>query len=153
MKLLFRSIAGSHLYGLNHAGSDQDFFEVWDKLDGNRKSHTRQTIKDGIDTIQTDMSSWLNACWSGSHQHLDAMFTDSVLCEVDHITEFRMSYRPHIPNTVNAFRRVIRSFEGGNLKQRRHSVRIRLHVEDLLTYGFYNPTLSPQRQQIIRSVQ
>src|SRR5699024_12030470 len=48
--LLLRMRTGSHLYGTNHAGSDEDFCEVYDRLPGKRQA--AQTIDGDQDTTR-----------------------------------------------------------------------------------------------------
>ena len=48
--LLLRMRTGSHLYGTNHAGSDEDFCEVYDRLPGRRQA--AQSISGDQDIIR-----------------------------------------------------------------------------------------------------
>lgn len=148
MKLLLRAIAGSRLYNTHHSDSDFDYYEVWSQSP-NRKRKARQTIKDGIDTIQVGLSDWMRLCET-SHQALDCMMADPSKCEIDHIYALRASYRIHIGSAVPAFQRVIKSFEDGNLKQRRHAMRLQWCIDEMLLTGRYHPTLNDQQLQQLK---
>lgn len=152
MKLLLRAAAGSRLYGTHNEDSDYDVYEIYDTLESKRrKAKQKQVGKD--DVIKTDLSRWMMLCHT-SHQALDCMFAPAEFCDIDLIGDFRRSYFANTGTVIPAFRRAIKNFEGSDsLKKRRHAVRLRLHVEDLIRYGRYNPHLDENRLRIVMSVQ
>jgi len=146
-KLVFRTVHGSHLYGLAHADSDMDFYEVYVRSI-KRNSHTRatwakQSIVDGVDTTKVDFGTWMEQCRKGVPQALEAMF--SGLAEVDEIDSFRNAFRVGT-GAVETYLRTIKAFcmdeENPSFKKRRHAVRLAYNCNTLREYGRFNPTMT-----------
>lgn len=142
MKLLLRTISGSRLYGLSHAGSDEDWIEVygWDKGRGVQK------IKDGQDVTRASFDSFMRYCDKGVPQYLEAMF--SPVAEVDEISAFRQSYTPNMTNVRDTYMRTIKSFwmhgiENDDFKRRRHAARLILNLRSMEESGRFTPALTP----------
>lgn len=156
--LLFRTIHGSRLYGLNHADSDYDYWEVHSNKPGdNPAKQIKQTIKDGLDTVQMNLSTFMLYANRSSHQVLDCMF--SQYAEVDMLGALRANYWLNTGTFVPLYRRTIpkfsmREIEQGYdakfvLKSKRHAVRMCYQLEDGLKYGKFNPTLSEERRRFL----
>lgn len=153
MEVLFKTLHGSHLYGLAHAGSDVDWFTVVTKKDGTtahtRKKYARQSIVDGVDSNVVDFGTWMVGCANGVPQYLEAMF--SPIPEVDRISEFRQSF--YVTHGAYArYMRTIKSFalaEDPSTKRRRHALRLGLNLQSIGRYGRFNPTLSEEDAKYI----
>lgn len=149
--MLLRVQAGSHLYGYATDASDDDYFEVHTEpfmistRDAPRQ--VRQTIVDGVDTLQMTFSHFMERAAAGSHQALDAMFAAEPL--VDHIQALRASYRTGY-EIVPAYERIITKFavQTGFRKQR-HALRALFNLQDMLVTGRYQPELSAERIEFI----
>lgn len=149
--LLLRVQAGSHLYGYATETSDQDFFEVHTEPfmipTRDEPRPVRQTILDGVDTIQMTLSHFMERAAAGSHQALDAMFAADP--ETDLLGGFRTSYRAGA-DVIPAYMRIITKFaaQGGHRKQR-HALRAMLNLHDIMDTGRYTPELSTKQIQFI----
>ena len=144
MKILLKTIHGSHLYGLNHAGSDQDWFSV---VSG--KGKTTQTIQGDQDNkvVSLDKFMWLAS--QGSPQSLEAMF--STKADVDEIPYLRYGFRAGIPDAIHSYSRTISSFSKGPLKHQRHAIRLAFNINSLYRQGYFDPTLSDMEKRVILS--
>lgn len=144
--VLFATPHGSHLYGTAHAESDFDRFVVVTKqpyATHNAKSkYAKQTIRGGVDETVVDLTTFLNGCWKGVPQYLEAMF--SPFPEMDRIAELRANYRVGT-GVLSTYLRTIKSFSfdtrDGGVKKRRHALRLGLNGRDILQYGRFNPRL------------
>ena len=145
--LLLRVQAGSRLYGYSTETSDDDYFEVHtepfriETREAPRRA--KQTIIDGVDTVQMTLSAFVERAAGGSHQALDAMFAAEPL--VDEIGALREGFRVGY-EVVPAYVRIITKFavQEGYRKQR-HALRAMFNLEDMLGTGRYRPELSPER--------
>lgn len=138
MTLLFRTTHGSRLYGLNHAGSDQDSYEVWSSLPGARVLHT---VDNGRDVYQVSLGYWLRQAADGVPQALEAMFAPDRFVDIDHLAGLRAGYRVHTAAALATYRRAIADFASSpRPKVRRHSARLAHDLDQLLTHGWFDPT-------------
>lgn len=135
MTELFKTIHGSHLYGLDHAGSDQDWFSVVSD-----KIKTTHKIIGDQDVTVLSLDKFLYQAGKGNPQSLEAMF--SPFPQVDEILYLRSAFRPNIPEAIHTYGRTIRNFSFGSYKQQRHAIRLALNINDLYRYGRFNPRLS-----------
>lgn len=146
--LLLRTLHGSHLYGLAHGGSDLDYYSVVSRASrGNRKKCARQTINAGLDEMVLDLSTFRNFCDEGVPQALEALFAPEP--EVDLLTDFRANYMVDTARAVRTYKRTAHNFSMGNLKQKRHALRLALNLYELLETGRFNPTLSTEEASMI----
>ena len=129
--LLLRALAGSRLSGTARPDSDFDFYEVHDHI------RNKQSIRDGVDTIQMSVSDWLLYAEKGTHQALDAMWCPPELTEVDLIRDFRLSFRPDPWRASDQLRRTAKSMEDAKPK---HSNRLYHCAQRVLDQGYYDPT-------------
>ncbi len=150
--LLLKVQAGSRLYGYATAESDDDIFEVHTEQfyipTRELPRNVKQTIVDGIDTLQMTLSHFMEKAASGSHQALDAMFAENP--EVDLIKDFRASYRAGY-DVIPAYTRIISKFalQQGFRKQR-HALRAMFNLTDMLETGRYTPRLTEERISFIQ---
>lgn len=146
-KVLFRTVHGSHLYGLSHAGSDSDYYTVVTKkpVPTNRQvkaRYAKQTIVGEDDNMVVDFGTWVEMCKTGVPQALEAMYSQMAL--QDDIADFRASFRVST-GVYETYMRTIKSFalqEG--YKKKRHALRLALNLNELARTGRFNPTLSPE---------
>jgi predicted nucleotidyltransferase len=89
--VLFKTVHGSHLYGLAHENSDNDTYTVLDKVKNRKARYAKQRISGEDDSMVVDFGTWLDMCRSGVPQACEAMFSTQPL--VDTIAEFRAGYR------------------------------------------------------------
>jgi len=139
--VLFKTIHGSRLYGLDHAGSDEDFYTVVDKVKTARAKWAKQTIIGSEDTMMLDYGTWLMQCVSGVPQALEAMFSQHAI--YDSIEEFRYSYRV----STGAYGRYLRTITSFCMtqdpKRKRHGLRLALNMYDMQETGRFNPSMTP----------
>lgn len=153
---LFKTVHGSRLYGLAHAGSDEDFYTVVTKTPVDtrfgrqtRARYAKQTINDGEDSMVVDFGTWVEMCRSGVPQALEAMFSDMAI--EDRIADFRRGFRVGT-EVYERYYRTIKSFalaEDDTFKKRRHALRLAFNLRDIGRYGRFNPTLDPDTARYI----
>lgn len=151
MQMLFRTIVGSRLYGLSHAQSDYDYFEVygWNKFRG------KQKISGEDDRTRQSYDRFMRYCEKGVPQYLEAMF--SQMAEVDEMPFNRMTYGVNYVNVRDTYLRTIESFwmagvEENNFKRKRHSARLALNLTEIYHCGRFNPTLSPEEVVLVNAM-
>lgn len=151
---------GSHLYGLNHAGSDEDFYRVmpdehyWKAIGkrptGNPKVLANQTIIDGIDQMIVSEKTFHIFCFEGAPQALEAMFSQQPI--LDKIPAFRNDYFGglNLDHMCGRYMRTIKTFAYGDFKKRRHALRLSLNLREAQDLqGRFNPTLSAENIEYI----
>ena len=150
MDVLFKTQHGSKLYGLDHAGSDDDWFTVVAKKSGTtahtRKRYAKQTIVDGLDVNVVDFGTWVNGCVTGVPQYLEAMSSNMEV--YDAIPEFRAAFRAST-GVYEKYLRTIKSFalsEDEGIKKKRHALRLALNLQSIGRYGRFNPRLSVEER-------
>ncbi|UMO76295.1 nucleotidyltransferase [Streptomyces phage Tomas] len=150
MTVLLRTIHGSHLYGLAHAGSDRDIYEVVATKRTRRKRNIKQTIVDGVDKTVVDMSTFMNMVDECVPQALEALWTP--VAEIDKINEFRTQYRVNRAKMREVYIRTALNFaKNDDYKRRRHAVRLLLNLGTAMEFGKFNPELSGMDKLIINA--
>jgi predicted nucleotidyltransferase len=148
--ILLRTIHGSHLYGLAHAGSDKDIYEVIQTKRTARKRNIKQTIVNGIDKTTVDLSTFMHMVDECVPQALEALWTP--VAEIDKIHEFRTQYRVNRAKMKDVYIRTALNFaKSEHKKQRRHAIRLLLNLGAALEYGKFNPQLSNMDKFILES--
>lgn len=146
-QVLFQTPHGSRLYGLNHAGSDEDWYTVVIKPPTKKKKYSTHKIVGDDDSVVVDFGTWLTLCEKGVPQALEAMF--STVPTVDKLADLRAGYRAG-PAAYDTYLRTIKSFAlQDEFKPKRHALRLALNMSDMRETGRFNPTLSPLRVSII----
>lgn len=141
--VLLKTIHGSHLYGLAHADSDQDWYTVVSREKrGARKKYAKHNITGDQDVMKVDLSTFRHFCDEGVPQALEALF--SPVPEVDLLTDFRNSYTVNLPAAVRTYRRTMRNFasDDSTFKKRRHACRLAINLGTIMKYGRFNPTMT-----------
>lgn len=144
--MLFKTVHGSHLYGLAHEDSDDDFYVVVNTVKKNRAKYAKQSIIDGVDTTTLDWGTWVNQCQAGVPQALEAMFSQKPLYEAPGIREFRASFRTGPAMRDRYYRTIDNFLAEPNFKKNRHGLRLALNLRDGLRYGWFNPTLTAKQK-------
>lgn len=140
--VIYKTIHGSHLYGLAHATSDRDYYTVVLRhRRGARKKYAKQNITDGIDSMKVDFSTFRHFCDEGVPQALEALWSPRP--EIDLLTAFRWSYRLDTAKATRTYRRTLRNFAEGDFKKRRHAMRLWLNMLEFQSKGYFHPTLTP----------
>lgn len=148
--VLFSTVHGSHLYGLAHAGSDNDTYVVLDKVKTARAKYAKQKITDSEDSMTVDFGTWLGQVTSGVPQACEAMFSQMAI--VDHIAEFRAGFRIGT-GALERYLRTITSFcMTQDPKRKRHGLRLALNAYDFQRQGWFNPTLTPNEVDFVTEV-
>lgn len=142
-KLLFSTPHGSRLYGLHHAESDFDRFEVY----GWNKGKAKQNITGDQDVTRTSLDRFLRGCEKGVPQFLEAMYSrQATVNEIEYITA---NYHPDMTMVRDTYMRTIKSFwmygvENDDFKRRRHAWRLQMNLHEMEgNFGRFNPTLAP----------
>lgn len=139
--VLFKTIHGSRLYGLNHANSDEDFYTVVDKVKTARAKWAKQTIVGTEDTMMLDFGTWLGQCQNGVPQALEAMFSEHAI--YDSLEEFRAAYRVSTGANERYLRTITSFCMTQDPKRKRHGLRLALNMYDMQQAGRFNPTMTP----------
>lgn len=133
--LILRTLHGSRLYGLAHAASDYDWYEVHDH------ARTRQRVAGDQDVTRIGLSEWLAECDKGVPQALEAMFAPPGFADVDRFAAYRAGYRANVGNAADTYTRTIASFmRAGDPKRVLHSSRLRRDLNELRRHGRFDPT-------------
>jgi predicted nucleotidyltransferase len=143
--LLYRALRGSRLYGLEHANSDWDYFEVYaDQLNaGNRRP--QQKLEGEDDTLRMSLSSFMDMLDGGHPMALEALWApESALLSSSPLMEsLRASYRPALGTAYDRHRRSAKSMAAEDMnptpKTKRHAARLEFQAEMLLQHGYFNP--------------
>lgn len=139
--VLFKTIHGSRLYGLNHADSDEDFYTVVDKVKTARAKWAKQTIVGTEDTMMLDFGTWMGQVANGVPQACEAMFSEMAI--IDHLGPLRK----HVKIGTGASERYLRTITSFCMtqdpKRKRHGLRLALNMYDFQRAGRFNPTMTP----------
>ena len=153
MTLLLRSYAGSILHGMSTPESDTDIVEVYSSpFPVGRDSYKNeiQSIEDGLDLTRLTLSRFMERASVGSHQALDAMFSNVV--EVDKISALRHGFIAG-SNAIPVFIGTIRELAHQDFaKKHRHAARIALNLKELAETGRYEPTLTPEKIEVVQKM-
>jgi len=130
--------SGSHLYGTNTSASDEDWFEVYDRLPGRRQS--AQKIVGDQDVTSVGLSEFVRQAEKGVPQALEAMFAPPGWPTVDLICAYRLAWRPNTGAAVGTYRRTIKAFSfSEGPKSKHHAARLQYQLDELLRAGRFNP--------------
>ena len=123
MKILYRTIAGSRLYGLEHADSDWDWYTVVDRVQKKKASYHSHSIVDGLDSTVVDFGTWMVDCQTGVPQALEAMF--STKPDVDELAHLRAAFKAGTKYDVylGIMKRMALTPKWDDYKHKRHLVR------------------------------
>ena len=134
------TIHGSHLYGLNHADSDLDFFRVVAS-----RRRPKVFVRGGIDSSEFGLKDYMENLYNGSHQSVEAAFSPHAWIHPAYRAFFE-GYRVTGADAFARYRRTIHSFSHGDLKKRRHAVRLGFNLADLKRNGRFNPVMTDDQK-------
>lgn len=141
MTVILETIHGSHLYGLAHENSDEDFFRVVRGGSG----RTKHRITEDLDYVEMPLDTFLANVFKGSHQSCEALFSRHAVIHPEY-REFFASIRVTGEDVFNRYRRTIHAFSYGDDKRRRHAVRLGFNLRDLRMTGRFDPTLTEDQK-------
>lgn len=141
MRYLY-TLHGSRLYNLHHSESDYDYYMVSDE------GKTRQRIDGDQDAMHASMKDFMMFIQKPAPQALEALY--STMAEPTPLDGFRFGFRPNTAAAFHTYSRTMKSFAlHGSFKRRRHALRLALNLNDLLTQGYFNPTLSDAQRDYL----
>lgn len=141
--ILFKTVAGSKLYGIAKAASDDDFYIITPTKYTARKINAQQKIEGNDDTTSMDFKSFVTLAGKGVPQTLEAMFSRK--SRSDFFEDYRQGYFASDPEVIHTYMKTIKSFSLSDkdpFKRKRHALRLALNLEEILYTGRFNPTLS-----------
>lgn len=141
--LLFKTVHGSHLYGLATPTSDVDTYQVIATKHRSRLRNAKHKISGQDDVMTVDFCTWMAMCQKSVPQALEAMFSEKV--EFDMIQEFRRAFVVSRSTLQDTYRRTAKAFAmEDSYKTKRHALRLCVNMWEAWEYGRFRPTLAPQ---------
>lgn len=139
MELLLRTPTGSRLYGLAHADSDEDYFEVYPG-----KRRMSQRMNGNLDVARVSLDQFLMGLNKGTPQYLEALWSQQ---KTTNELQWLNYYLPNYWETFRTYRRTSENFwldgvVNAKPKMVRHSWRLWLNLQDFMEHGRFNPTLT-----------
>ncbi len=141
--VIFTTPHGSHLYGLAHAGSDNDSMIVYAD---ERPAKHRKNGED--DVIHVGIYALLEMAQSGSHQFVEGIMSQQKTYHDETWRTYIEGFQIPAGQIAEKYERTIKKlcFED-SFKLRRHAVRLWCNLSDMRIHsqGRFNPTL-PNRE-------
>lgn len=149
--VLFETVFGSKLYGLAHAGSDNDSYRVVSELGGRRKNKTKHVIDGKEDVFTIDLKSFMYQVHVAAPHALEAMF--STIATEGPLEGYRQGFRVSLSAMHESYLERVTVEARGGLKQRRHALRWSLNFREAVNRGgVFNPTLSDEDAQWVKEM-
>lgn len=148
-QIVFTTVHGSRLYGLNHADSDDDSMIVY-----NDKRKPLHVKRGDLDVIHVGLPWLLDNAYKGSVQFVEAVFShDKVWTDPSWRPMFDTMRIP-VAAVRETFTRTIRTFvHMDTQKSRQHAVRLGLALHDIrVNDGWYDPKLTERQQFTVRAL-
>lgn len=147
---VFSTVHGSHLYGLEHADSDQDVFTVTTSTAPRARQHIRL---DGTDTAVVGFDAFVRRAISGSHQSVEALFSPYQQWSSHlELQPYLRGLRIGGAAVAAKYERTILAFSGGDYKKRRHAARLSLNLDQLRRHGRFCPVLNDLEKDYVSTV-
>ena len=153
-KTLLLTIHGSHLYGLSHAKSDEDFYRVIDSIpEKNEHGHVKkrnghQSVENNLDDTVFDLKTFMIHAYDGVPQALEAMY--SPVATIDVLGAYRAGFRVSVQSMSAKYIHAIEKFSQFSFKRRRHALRYALNLQEAISNnGRFNPVLSESDKLMI----
>lgn len=142
-EIIFSTIHGSHLYGLNHPFSDVDTFTVTTADSG-----PRQVVAGNRDSVTVGWNAFIAYAFGGSHQSVEALFSPYKQWESHRELEpYVRNLRIMGGHVLDKYQRTIKSFAySDDMKKRRHACRLWLNMQDLRVEGRFNPVMTASQK-------
>ena len=156
MTVIFSTIHGSRLYGLDHADSDYDTYTVVTNdhdfsESGLRRGQHVRSFADGPneDDVVVTLNEFLKRVGKGSHQACEALFSQEKVLGEGWVTwgPLLNAVRITSPDAFYAYERTIRKFAFGDFKRRRHAIRLAGDLWYLRMWGEFNPRMTQAEVQ------
>lgn len=139
--MIFETVHGSRLYGFSHASSDYDTFTVTTS----RAPRSQQTIVGEADMLTVGVGRYTTLIMQGSHQAVEALFSTEKTwgtgAAAEQVRPMLEAVRVTGPEVVARYQRTIKAFSFGDVKKRRHAVRLAMNLASLRRDGVMDPTL------------
>lgn len=153
-KTLLLTIHGSHLYGLSHENSDEDFYRVIDMVpEKNEHGHVKkrngqQTVEANLDDTVFDLKTFMIHAYDGVPQALEAMY--SPVATIDILAAYRAGFRVSVQSMSAKYIHAIEKFSHFDFKRRRHALRYALNLREAINNtGRFSPVLSESDKRMI----
>lgn len=144
---MYRTIHGSRLYGLEHEGSDWDWYIVFGgKVKPKHEKYGNQ------DVFALGFDSWVEHLDKGVPQAFEALYSPVADVYGWNAKMLQSYYRPNIAAVTRTYQRTIKSFSMGDLKQRRHAKRLEINLRTMYEKGRFNPRLSASEMLIVMEI-
>lgn len=156
-QLILYTVHGSRLYGLAHQHSDYDTYTVF--LGGARdKKYARQRINGDDDTFAIHFDIFLQHVARGIPQALESLYSQQAYRAREY-TPLLQNLYPSLPDTRDRYYRTALNFglreyktPAERFKKARHALRITYNLQDLMRYGAFNPTLTPDQAEYLTTL-
>lgn len=154
MSLIFTTIHGSRLYGLEHEGSDYDHYSVYTNDHEVRPQRIRSFSDRTEDIVEVTLDKFLKDIENGGHQAIEALMALQTWARglngkvqvgpaIEKYLDMLFGMRITSPKVFLAYERTIRALAFGDTKRRRQAVRLRWNLTSLRARGQFDPTLTP----------
>lgn len=143
---LFTTMHGSRLYGLSNETSDRDRFTVL----ASPTARTIHSVTAWEDTVSMGWKRFLLNALSGSHQSVEALFSNRKSWSPQGL-EFKPMFdaiRIEGGEVYEKYERTIRKFAYGDFKRRRHAVRLSYNLDELRREGRFNPEMTETERKL-----
>lgn len=161
MALIFSTIHGSRLYGLEREGSDYDYYSVCTNDHEVRPQRIRSFSDRTEDIVEVTLDKFLKDIENGGHQAIEALMSlqswgvgingkVQVGPEIERYFDMLFGMRITSPKVFLAYERTIRALAFGDTKRRRQAIRLRWNLSGLRGSGRFDPTLTPGRADTVR---
>ena len=148
---------GSKLYGMDNAGSDDDWYLVLDDSMSSRRALSKQRKSGDDDRMLISMQQFIELIAEGSHQALEAKFSPFAYKAP---VPYEAMINKTIPSNVGVghkYRSAAKSFmasgiEENSEKKIKHSVRLSADYGDYLAQDKIQPLKTPNQRRIIEQI-
>lgn len=145
-EVVFRTVHGSHLYGMAGPHSDVDIYTVTTSRNRARQTVARHSDGTVSDAVTIGFDTFLEYAFSGSHQSVEALFSpykewgDGMEeCYGAMLDGMRVTGG----DVLAKYGRTIASFShADDFKRRRHACRLWLNMQKLRWDGRFNPRMT-----------
>ena len=142
-QLIFKTVHGSHLYGLSNIDSDIDTFWVGTQI--NKRAEHYYNAVERTALARVGITRFLFLAKTGSHQSVEALMSREKIWN----PAFQNVFSPMLDNlkvcgaeVFEKYERTIKAFCFGDFKHRRHAVRLSQNLEALRDCGRFNPRMN-----------
>jgi len=144
-EVIFTTIAGSHLYGMNGPHSDVDTYTVTTSSNRAQQRMSRNPDGSESDTVTIGWDTFLAYAFSGSHQSVEALFSPyKVWHSHQELEPMLDGMRVTGGDVLSKYGRTVTKFaHADDFKRRRHACRLWLNMQQLRWDGRFTPVMTP----------